>query len=433
MKQVGRTRWWALGHLLVACILWLAPAVAQSPTDDEPWYRAAAGGKSEIQLYFFWSSNCPHCLEALPFVERLAGEYEWLQLHSLEVSASPQNARRYVALARVLGQEASAVPGFLFCGEMHVGYDSEENTGALLRARLLQCRIRLESGAGVEASTRPDTVDLPLFGRMDPQQASLPLVTLMLAGLDAFNPCAFFVLLFLLSLMVHARSRVRMALVGGVFVLTSGLVYFVFMAAWLNVFMLFGELLWVTVVAGLAAVTIGALNLKDYIWPGRGPTLSIPQGAKPTLFARMRGLLGGTALVPTLFATGVLAIVANSYELLCTAGFPMVYTRILTLHSLPTSAYYGYLVLYNLIYVVPLAVIVAVFSATLGARKLGTQEGRLLKLLSGTMMSLLGVLLLLAPHLLGNAWIASALLVASLAIVGTIALIGRLRARRPGR
>jgi hypothetical protein len=53
----------------------------------------------------------------------------------------------------------------------------------------------------------------------------------VLAGLDAFNLCAFFVLLFLLSLMVHARRRMRMALVGGVFVAFSGLLYYVCMAA----------------------------------------------------------------------------------------------------------------------------------------------------------------------------------------------------------
>jgi hypothetical protein len=338
-------------------------------------------------------------------------------------------------LARMLGQEASGVPGFLWCGEMYVGYESDATTGAMLRERLHQCRERLASGAvpgavsGAPAGTWSTAIDLPLLGSVDPRTASLPLVTVMLAALDAFNPCAFFVLLFLLSLMVHARSRARMALVGGVFVLFSGLIYFVFMAAWLNVFLVLGELQWVTRVAGLVALGVGALNVKDYVWLGRGPSLSIPEGAKPELFARMRGLVGSTALAPMLTATVVLALAANSYELLCTAGFPMVFTRILTLNALPTSAYYGYLVLYNLIYVVPLAVIVALFTAALGARKLSEHEGRVLKLLSGTMMLLLGALLVLAPQQLSNAWVAGALLLATLAIVGVIELARRLRAR----
>ena len=82
----------------------------------------------------------------------------------------------------------------------------------------------------------------------------------------------------------------------------------------------------------------------------------------------------------------MLALAANMYELLCTAGFPMVYTRTLTLHGLESSTYYLYLALYNLIYVIPLIIIVGVFTLTLGARKLTVNQGRLLKLLSGLMM-----------------------------------------------
>jgi hypothetical protein len=311
---------------------------------------------------------------------------------------------------------------------MHVGYESDATTGAMLRARLLECRQRLAGAAAPPALGGGSVaVEVPLLGRIDPQAASLPLVTIILAGLDAFNPCAFFVLLFLLSLMVHARSRARMALVGGVFVLFSGLIYFVFMAAWLNVFLWLGELRVVTFVAGLTAMAIGALNVKDYVWFRRGPSLSIPESAKPGLFARMRGLVGTTALAPMLAGTVVLAIAANSYELLCTAGFPMVFTRILTLNALPSEGYYGYLALYNLIYIIPLAVIVAVFTATLGSRKLSEHEGRLLKLLSGTMMLLLGALLLFVPQYLNNAVVAVALLLAALAIVAVVELLRRRR------
>lgn len=413
---------------LALCAPWATSVWAQPQAAGGPWYRMAADRSTEVQLYFFWSRHCPHCNEARPFIERLPADYSWLTLRSLEVSGSAANARLYVDLARSLGQEASAVPGFLFCGEMHVGYESDATTGAMLRARLLECRQRLAGAAAPPALGGGSVaVEVPLLGRIDPQAASLPLVTIILAGLDAFNPCAFFVLLFLLSLMVHARSRARMALVGGVFVLFSGLIYFVFMAAWLNVFLWLGELRVVTFVAGLTAMAIGALNVKDYVWFRRGPSLSIPESAKPGLFARMRGLVGTTALAPMLAGTVVLAIAANSYELLCTAGFPMVFTRILTLNALPSEGYYGYLALYNLIYIIPLAVIVAVFTATLGSRKLSEHEGRLLKLLSGTMMLLLGALLLFVPQYLNNAVVAVALLLAALAIVAVVELLRRRR------
>jgi hypothetical protein len=228
-------------------------------------------------------------------------------------------------------------------------------------------------------------------------------LTLVLAGLDAFNPCAFFVLLFLLSMMAHQKSRARMLAIGGVFVAISGLMYFAFMAAWLNVFQLFGHLAWVTLAAGALAVFVGAVNVKDFFAFEKGLTLSIPESRKPDIFRRTRAILAAENLPAMLAATVVLAIAANFYELLCTAGFPMVYTRLLTLAELSPAGRYAYLAAYNLVYVVPLAAIVAVFAGTLGARKLSEREGRLLKLLSGLMMLGLGALLLLAPERVSQA------------------------------
>lgn len=103
-----------------------------------------------------------------------------------------------------------------------------------------------------------------------------------------------------------------------------------------------------------------------------------------------------------LVGTVLLAMAANMYELLCTAGFPMVYTRILTLNDLSTEKYYLYLALYNVIYVIPLLLIVILFAVTLGSRKLKESEGRFLKLLSGSMMLGLGIILLIAPDRLNN-------------------------------
>jgi hypothetical protein len=259
-------------------------------------------------------------------------------------------------------------------------------------------------------------------------QVSLPVFTLVLAGLDAFNPCAFFVLLFLLSLLAHQKNRRRMAVIGGIFVLTSGLMYFAFMAAWLNVFQLLGALTWITLAAGLLAIMVGIINIKDFFAFERGLSLSIPESRKPDIYRRARAILNAENLPAMLGATIVLAIAANFYELLCTAGFPMVYTRLLTLSDLSPGARYAYLAFYNLIYVLPLALIVFVFVRTLGARKLSEREGRLLKLLSGVMMLGLGLLLTLAPALLNNLWISMALV---LVAVGVTVLAARFT-RQPG-
>jgi len=266
---------------------------------------------------------------------------------------------------------------------------------------------------------------VPELGGLDPSGLSLPLLTVIIAGLDGFNPCAFFVLLFLLSFLVHARSRRRMLVVGGLFVLVSGLVYFLFMSAWLNVFLLAGRLPAITAAAGIVALALASVNIKDFFFFRKGPSLSIPDSAKPGIFRRARMLAASSSTAAFLGGTVALALVANMYEFLCTAGLPMVFTRVLTLRKLDTAEYYLYLAFYNAVYVVPLAVIVVLFSVTLGARKLSEWQGRVLKLVSGLMMLAMGGLLLINPALLNNPVTAVLLLAAVLVVSGVVAAAAR--------
>ena len=394
----------------------LLAAGAATSGSGPAWATADATGEPQVHLWFFWSKTCPHCIDAKAAVERIDSSQPWFQLHAHEVSTSSANARLYVDMARKLGQEARSVPGFIMCGKMATGFGNGAVTAGSLQRWAESCLRqpgRMDTPSPALASD-DGAAALPRVAGFDMAQLSLPAVTLLLAAMDAFNPCAFFVLLFLLSLLTHEHSRSRMLIVGGVFVLFSGLVYFALMAAWLNIFLISGELRVVTLAAGVLAIAMATLNLKDYLWFGRGASLSIPDSAKPRLFERMRRLLKARRLPTMLIGTVTLALAANSYELLCTAGFPVIYTRLLTLQDLSRPAHYAYLALYNLVYVLPLLTIVLLYVHTLGSRKLGETEGRILKLVSGLMMLGLGSALVLAPEHLSRPEVAGGLVLIAL-------------------
>ena len=403
--------------LLLAVLIGYA---AQAATDDNAWWTVDETGAHRVHLYFFWTQTCPHCQRARPYVEELPDELPWLELHSYDLTANPGSGREYVRLAQSIGERARSVPAFLFCGQLMTGYDDADGVGAELKRRLEACRDILDSGGPMTATAEDSIAYLPGFGRVDFGAWSLPLVAVTLGLLDSFNPCAFFVLLFLLSLLVNARSRARMLAIGGLFIAVSGAIYFVFMAAWLNLFLVVGQIGWMTLAAGALAIIIGILNVKDFFRRGAGPSLGIPGRAKPGLFQRMRRLVSAESLSTMIVGTLLLAIFANAYELLCTAGFPMVFTRILTLETLPLPVYYAYLALYCAVYVVPLLAIVAAFALTLGRHKLTDREGRLLKLLSGLMMLGLGLLLALKPTWLNH--IGVTLVLIGFAVLGTYVL-----------
>lgn len=398
----------------------------------------SVGAPELVTIHLFWAPNCPHCAEARPELARLSHRYPLVQVREYEIWGNRENFELLQRLSEQMGEGVFSTPAIVVGDRLWYGFSpaiAEEVRLQVERCLAAGCRQALTAEGRLtpaDASpVQPPAVEgpvvLPGFGKVDPQRLSLPLFTVVIGLLDSFNPCAFFVLLFLLSLLVHARSRRTMLLVGGTFVLISGLLYFLFMAAWLNLFLLAGQMQSITATAGVIALIVAALNIKDFFLFHQGPTLSIPEQAKPRLFERMRRLLRATRVAPVLAGTAVLAVAANSYELLCTAGFPMVYTRVLTLHQLPPSSYYAYLALYNVVYVLPLLAIVLTFTWTLGSHKLSEWQGRILKLVSGLMMLLLGGVLLLEPALLNHVGTAVALLLAAVAVAALIVRLCRHR------
>jgi len=431
-----RTRWpESIGLLLLLAVFLFAgdtAATADMPPESM-WHATDRDGGVLVNLYFFYSETCPHCARAASFLPELTQGRPWLRVAAVSINETEENRELFAALAGLLGEAIRGVPAFFICGQMIVGFDSPAGMGAGLAAFADQCHDRLVEMRTLGMQPPPATTEiaLPFLGRFDANALSLPMLTVVMGSADAFNPCAFFVLLFLLSLLANARCRSRMLLVGGVFVACSGIFYFAFMAAWLNLFLLLEGMTVVTTVAGLVAVAVAAFNIKDYLLFHAGPSLSIPAGARGRLLKRMGRLMSAENLPMLLAGTLALAAAANAYELLCTSGFPLVFTRILTLQELPALSYYGYLVLYNLVYVLPMLAIVVVFTATLGARKLGETGGRLLKLMSGLMMLELGIVLLFKPELLSNVLTAVAVIAAAGLLTTAASLIERANAR-PG-
>lgn len=345
-----------------------------------------------VDLEVFTRAGCSHCVAAAPFLEDLQRERPTLRIRVYDVEEDPIALNRLAELAVKHGAQAVGVPAFYLRDKLLIGYLSVETTGRQIYALLDQVSPQPE-GATVEA---------PFLGALRVSQLGLPLFTFLVGLVDGCNPCAMWVLLFLLSLLVNLHDRAKMLLIGGVFIVVSGVVYFAFMAAWLNIFLFIGFSRVTQMVLGGVAVLIGFLNTKDFFAFGQGASLSIPEAVKPGLYTRVRRILQAEQLAGALTSVTVLAVLVNTVELLCTAGLPAVYTQILTLQQLPWWTYYGYLGLYNVAYMLDDSVMLAIAVATLGRHKLQEREGRWLKLISGVVMLGLGVVLLFKPHWLAG-------------------------------
>ncbi|MDD2699746.1 MAG: glutaredoxin domain-containing protein [Sideroxydans sp.] len=368
--------------------------------------NAVADAARSADIEVFVQQGCPHCAQAKTFLAQLGTYRPELSIVIRDVSQDAEAMQRLQQIAQQYGG-AVRVPTLLVRGQVIVGYSTEAATDRLILDALkqsqpgaamdsLSCEAEQAATCGGEAREAPRDYSLQLFGHtLSLEQVGLPLFTLTLGLLDGFNPCSMWVLLLMLSLLAPLNDRKRMFAVAGTFVAVQGIAYFLFLAAWLNLFLLVGLSRISEIVIALLALFAGAINLKDFFAFGRGLSLSIPQSAKPGIYERLRRILQAKELTAAIIATIVLGVLVQLVELMCTSGFPALFTRILTLRELDGAAYYGYLLLYDFAYMLDDLFILAVGVVTLSQRRLQEKEGRMLKLLSGVVMLGLGIYLLL--------------------------------------
>jgi glutaredoxin len=478
-RAADKTRLWRIGLAAAAAALAVLavalasagrPTAAQEPAAqgerpaETAWSTTDEDGTVRLNVHFFWAIGCPYCEREEAYLETLKTKYAWLNVIDYEVTEHRENVRLVRRMAKAAGGSTSLVPTTFICNQMTVGFISPDTTGEVLERQMLDCYNRI-LGKGREAAVTDVAeddasladvapIELPIIGRFDPGSASLPLLTVAIATVDAFNPCGLFVLLMLMSMMIRARSRTHMVVIGAAFTVTWATMYLLLMTAWLSLFEYVGDITLITTAAGAVALGMAAINFKDYLGVRRGPSLSISEKKKAGLLARMGQLTrrasrwtaadagaGGRGGAPSLvreylpMASGavLLTLSAGGYALLCTTGFAMTYARVLTLHDLPTLSYLLYLWFYVSIYMVPMTLIVIAFTVTLGSRKLQDSEGRALKLLAAIMLASLGAILIASPDLLKNPLIVVVIMMAAFVVTAIVMSAENMMRPRPKR
>lgn len=248
----------------------------------------------------------------------------------------------------------------------------------------------------------PATIDVPIFGEVPTAALSLPFLTIVLGAVDGFNPCALWVLLFLLGLLLGIQDRRRMWLLAGTFLLATAIVYFLVLAAWLNVLLLLGALAWVRVAVGGIALFAGGIYLREGLRGDDVCEVTLPVHRRQ-IFERLRGLVRAPNLGVAMAGIALLAVAVNLVELLCSAGIPAAYTGILAQSDLPPLSHYFYLGLYVLVFLADDTALVVLTLVTLRATAVDRGHARWVRLAGGVLMLSLGLMLIFRPDWLSFA------------------------------
>jgi cytochrome c biogenesis protein CcdA len=246
----------------------------------------------------------------------------------------------------------------------------------------------------------PEKMDLPIVGEIETKDFSLPVLTVVLGVLDGFNPCAMWVLVFLISLLLGLKDRKRMWIFGIVFITASAFVYFLFMAAWLNFILFIGMVTWVRIIIGLVALIGGGYNLREYIVNKDANCKVTNTEKRQKTFAKLKELTHKKNFWLAIGGIILLAFAVNLVEAVCSAGLPAVYTQILSLNDLSTTEYYLYILLYIFFFMLDDLIVFFVAMTTLRMTGADKKYARWSNLIGGVLMLIIGLILIFKPELL---------------------------------
>jgi glutaredoxin len=322
--------------VLLAVFAGLQLKAALAPQD-----ATAVAWEQDGRLHVFFQPDCPHCHQAIEFLKSQP-DFAF-ELHDVSTVAG-ERLLGTVVEQLAISETNLGVPLFVYGRRHLIGFDSAETTGRELRKLITKPESATPRAV-------PPSIRLPIFGDIDPSHYSLFVLTAVMALADGFNPCAMWVLIYLISLIAGLQDREKIWWLVGTFVLASGILYFLFMTAWLNTFLVMGYVRPLTQFIALAAIGFGIDHIYELIWNRGVVTCEVGNvEQRQRTIHRIRDIVAAPIGVASLVLVTGLAFAINSVEFLCSAALPAMYTHMLALMDLSTFAYYGYIALYVLFF-----------------------------------------------------------------------------------
>lgn len=325
-------------RIALAIILGLVFAALQLAANAAPPAVISSAWQHDGRLHVFFHPDCPHCHKAIEFLRTQPSAN--FVLHDVS-NAANEALLLTVAREHAIPKNELGVPLFVRGSRYLIGFESAETTGGVLLA------LAADQTAIVSPENSAHRINLPLVGNIDLVGYSLPALTVLMGLADGFNPCAMWVLVYLISLIAGIQDRAKIWWLVGSFVLASGILYFLFMTAWLNTFLVVGYIRPLTQIIGLVAIGFGIDHLYE-LAVTRGVIVCELGDAthRQHTTQRIRNIVAAPIGFVSLLLIFGLAFTVNAIEFVCSAALPAIYTHVLALSDLSTAAYYAYITLY---------------------------------------------------------------------------------------
>lgn len=389
------------------------------------WLSFATNDK--ITINFFMWNWCPHCEHEIEFLDKLVQKYDNVEVKKYEVWYDTKNQKILSDLSKKLWINVSGVPFTLIWDKGILWFWWDSTTGIEIENNILHCQenicndevadLYLEENLASTWVVSNNSwniwknenlwkdsnykVNIPFFWETNLKNFSLPIISIIIWTLDWFNPCAMWILLFLISMLLWMQNRKRMWILWLAFIFTSAFVYFLFMAAWLNLITFLAYIVWIRALIWIFALAWWTYNIyqyfkeKDNWWCN-----TVWKEKRKKMFDRIKNIIHEKSFWISLVWICLLAISVNLVELLCSAWLPVVFTQILEINNLSTFSKYAYILLYIFFFMLDDLFIFFVSMTTLHLTWITTKYTKYSHIIWWILMLIIWFLLIFKPEIL---------------------------------
>ena len=374
-----------------------------------------AANAEEINLYLFHSQDCTHCQSERKWLESIKDKYDNLNIYEYEITRNSDNSALLDKVKERLSSTSKYVP-YTVIGEQHwIGWN-EDNKAKITEAienydfskrdivNEVINNIDGEKIGNTEVPTENNDdkteFTVPVLGKIDAKKVSLPIMAMVIGFVDGFNPCAMWVLIFLISMLLGMKDKKKMWTLGLTFLISSGIVYLLFMLAWLNIAVSLSSIRWIQLIISAVALIGAFVNLRSYfksvIKKDEGCEV-VDNKKRKKLMERIKKYTSEKSFLLAMLGVMALAFSVNLIELACSAGLPLIFTQILALNNLNALQYGIYIFIYLLFFLIDDIVVFVIAMKTFELTGISTKYTKYSHLIGGLIMLIIGLLMIFKP------------------------------------
>lgn len=375
--------------------------------------------QEKVDIYLFYSELCSTCKAEEEYLEEYKKDNN-VNVIMYEVTRNEENAKLLSDVRNALKNKELTTP-YTVIGTMGITGFSDtvksqiENAVAKYSSEEYVDIVEVvKNNLDIEyiIDYPEGQYSIPILGNIDPKNVSLPLVSIIIGFIDGFNPCAMWVLIFLISMIIGMKNRRKMWVIGLTFLITSALVYLAFMLAWLQIAITLTQISWVRFIIGLIALIGGIINLVSYYNERKKDNGChvVDNKKRKSILNRIKNIVKSAeedkgsfwksegSFILALIGVIGLAISVNLIELACSSGLPLIFTQILAINDLNSLQYFLYIIIYIIFFLIDDIVIFALAMKSLKVTGISTKYNKLSHLIGGIIMLLIGILMILKPE-----------------------------------